>query len=702
MERSRRINMPKPTNGDCTAWYALRRTLPPWRFEESLAELTDFCPRARIDEVIVKCDTEEFSHGYPSLEWLRAYQPLLRRTRAALARIGVVYSLNPWVTQGHIDRGRDLRDRFPGMRMMVGHDGVSAKAQACPLCPVWREHTRALWILYAETQPRAIWIEDDIRTFNHRPVQYGCFCAEHLRRFSERAGERVVREALVDALLAPGAPHPWRVLWLDLQAEAMIDTVRFLERSVHAVSPGSALGLMSSGPDNHCLEGRRWEEFGRALAGPTPLYSRPPLGNYSEDSLRGLWYTARSIKQTRHALRVSAIEQTEVENWPFTLYSKSAAFTAVQMAVSFAFGAHGVTLNLYDHMGTPLAENPAFEKTLAQWKPFLNALRRRCGMPAGQPAAPCAGIRLLHHERAGYTKHLPEQAGFSCLTQTAHGWHDPLEALGFPTTYDPAPVAALTGQTARALPPAEIERLLAGGVLLDASAAQTLEQLGWGADLGAKVAKLAAKDDFPLAAEEWIQPDFGGAPRHYMTMTLPDLAGGMTLALLERDPRAVAVSRAVDPDGKEIMPWLTVFENARGGRVAVLPLVLEPGRFLSLLNPMRKRQLSRIIHWLARGRLPLEVTADAGVYPLGFRRDFADRAVLGAFNLSLDPWAGVAFDLHADRRIAGLQVLSASGRWKTLPADCAVSTGAERFRIVWPHSVTYATPVVMEISWECG
>jgi hypothetical protein len=145
-----------------------------------------------------------------------------------------------------------------------------------------------------------------------------------------------------------------------------------------------------------------------------------------------------------------------------------------------------------------------------------------------------------------------------------------------------------------------------------------------------------------------------------------------------------------------------VFENARGGRVAVLPLVLEPGRFLSLLNPMRKRQLSRIIHWLARGRLPLEVTADAGVYPLGFRRDFADRAVLGAFNLSLDPWAGVAFDLHADRRIAGLQVLSASGRWKTLPADCAVSTGAERFRIVWPHSVTYATPVVMEISWECG
>ncbi|HOF89000.1 MAG TPA: hypothetical protein PLZ36_13000, partial [Armatimonadota bacterium] len=284
------------------AHYALRRTLVSWKFDAALEELLRFCREATVDEVILKCDTEEFSHGIPTVEWLRGYQPLLMRARDALRGMGVEYSLNPWVTQGHIDRGRDIRDVFPGMRMQVGHDGAEARAQACPLCDVWQAHTAQLWTLYAETRPHVIWVEDDIRTFNHLPVRYGCFCAEHLRRFSARAGEPVARAALVGALLAPGAPHPWRALWLELQAEVMMDTVRFLQETVHAASPETCLGLMSSGPDAHALEGRRWREFGAALAGPTPLYSRPPLGSYDEASLRGLYYTARSIKQTRHSL----------------------------------------------------------------------------------------------------------------------------------------------------------------------------------------------------------------------------------------------------------------------------------------------------------------------------------------------------------------------------------------------------------------
>ena len=44
------------------AWYSLRRTLPPWRFGETLADLLELAPRFGIDEVIVKIDTEEFSH----------------------------------------------------------------------------------------------------------------------------------------------------------------------------------------------------------------------------------------------------------------------------------------------------------------------------------------------------------------------------------------------------------------------------------------------------------------------------------------------------------------------------------------------------------------------------------------------------------------------------------------------------------------
>ena len=118
-------------------WYSLRRTLPPWNFQQMLDELCRLAPRFRIDEVIVKIDTEEFSHGHPTLEWARAYQPKLFLVKKELERLGIVYSLNPWITVGHADR-----KRLPGLECAVGHDGVEARHCACFLSPVWREHIR--------------------------------------------------------------------------------------------------------------------------------------------------------------------------------------------------------------------------------------------------------------------------------------------------------------------------------------------------------------------------------------------------------------------------------------------------------------------------------------------------------------------------------------------------------------------------------
>ena len=105
-------------------------------------------------------------------------------------------------------------------------------------------------------------------------------------------------------------------------------------------------------PAGHCLEGRRWDAFCAALGGERPILSRPPLGNYDEQSLRGLYFAPDSIKLTRHVTPASTIEQSEVENIPFTGYANSRAFTFLKMAVSVAYGSAGMTLNLFDHLGT--------------------------------------------------------------------------------------------------------------------------------------------------------------------------------------------------------------------------------------------------------------------------------------------------------------------------------------------------------------
>ncbi len=46
------------------AWYALQRTLPPWRFDELLTELAELAPQFKIDEVIIKID-KTFPTGTP-------------------------------------------------------------------------------------------------------------------------------------------------------------------------------------------------------------------------------------------------------------------------------------------------------------------------------------------------------------------------------------------------------------------------------------------------------------------------------------------------------------------------------------------------------------------------------------------------------------------------------------------------------------
>ena len=44
--------------------------------------------------------------------------------KARLAELEISYSLNPWITAGHADRGRNDLERLPGLECVVGHDGI--------------------------------------------------------------------------------------------------------------------------------------------------------------------------------------------------------------------------------------------------------------------------------------------------------------------------------------------------------------------------------------------------------------------------------------------------------------------------------------------------------------------------------------------------------------------------------------------------
>ena len=686
-------------NSDDPAWYALRRTMPTWSFEANLQELIEFLPQYRIDELIVKVDVEDFFHGQPMVDWVKDYQPNLFKAKETLEKIGVVYSLNPWFTLGHCDRGRDSRKHLPGLGTMVGHDGTECQTCACPLDPVWREMMDEVWTIYAETEPHIIWVEDDIRTFNHSPVKYGCFCERHMAFFAEKLGESVSREELVKAILQPGKPHPWRKLWLDLQGEVMVETASFISSIVHRTSPNTSIGLMSSGARNHCLEGRDWNKFCEALSGGRTLYSRPPLGNYHEDSLRGLYYSPDSIKLTRHVMPDATVEQTEVENVHFTNYSNSCNFTFLKMAISFAYGSLAVTMNLFDHLGSPMEINSQVGKKLAEKKPFLIALAKEA-----QKEGQFRGVGLLHHPESSYHKKLEDDAVYRDLAEDGYHCMEMLESLGIPTTYSKSGVTATSGQLLRSYSDDEIRELLAGNLMIDGEAAAVLLERGFGNEIGLQKIhgerSVNCSDLGPVGAEECFNPDFGGDEKVFMTSLIPDLSGAALIYKADLKPAAQEICRLVDQDTKPICPSMYAYENGHGGRIVVLLWKLRTAYGTHFRSPRRVGLLQAAVKWLSNDTPQVLVSGD-GVFPMSFRHDYSDGsgALLGFFNLSLDPWTYIEWQINTTKCVTTAEFLTTDGNWHKTD-QLVVEQQCKSWKVKLTGSVGYDTPAFIRLGFE--
>ncbi|MFA6103493.1 MAG: hypothetical protein WCV67_08915 [Victivallaceae bacterium] len=672
------------------AWYALRRTLPLWRFEENFNELIAKAEDYRLDEVIIKVDVEEFSHGQLPLWYLESYLEKLFRIKTELEKRGICYSLNPWITHGHGDRGRCGQDVIPGLVTMVGTEGQRSTACACSLSTAWQEHTKKLWTLYARTMPHVIWVEDDIRSFGHGPVKYGCFCELHLREFSRRVNREVSREELVAAITAPGEPHPWRGIYLDMQRETMIDTVRMLSRTVHAFSPDTMVGLMSSGPHIHCIEGRNWNAFAAALADGKQLYSRPTLGdNYTETNLRNFREGAVSIKLTRHVLP-DAIEQTEVENYPYTPFAKSVSGTFLQLALSFGLGCRGVAMNLFDHLGTMMEVAPGYGRMLATGKDYLNALAATAQTPGRW-----RGVRLLHHDQSFLSRNV---AGRRLQDIKEDGFNTAmlLEGMGIANDYGDSSVTMVSGQTIRAYSDAEIRKIFSSGVLLDAVAAAALVDRGYGRLIG--VEKIIRRDRIyqfgPYSVEEYLDSglELGGESRYNSLRFGNELEPMFTEFALDSSCRIM--SRLADFDAVCHQVSAFRYENELGGRICGWGFDFEETNNGAFCTPVRVLQMQDAIRWASGDKPDFLVTND-GSWTMALRKDCADFILLEAFNFSPDPWTTFHGELTLDRKPAQVLQLSQDGYWSKSSLELSFDGGI--LRLSGKISINFQEPLILKL-----
>ena len=455
---------------------------PGFNDREETEALLRLAKEAKIDDVCVFANVQELNTGHMTYSEQETWLKLMEGLGRKLKEMGITLSVNQWHSVMHADLGKALPAHQP-FRPMVDPWGHEASLCVCPLCPEWQQYIGGLYARYARLDASILWVEDDFRLHNHDPLVWGgCFCREHMRIYSEKAGKQLTREEFVAGVLRPGPPHPYRKIWLDTARETMLSAARAIAEAVRGVNPAVKIGLMSSVPQIHAAEGRSWPLLLETLAAGQPPVCRVHLPAYQEMAPGAYLTRFHLVSMLCAALLPKGTEiYPELENYPYSLFSKSRTFTRFQLISALPLGLRGMTIDLYDLNGNGIVPEDGYEAMLGQIKPFLNRMQQS-GAFRGRPL----GVRVLVSPDSSYTLHTRQGQAMEELYPQDAFFGGLLPALGIPFSYETSPdiageTVAVSGQVLRNYSPEQIETLFARNtVLLSGDGAQTLTDLGLG------------------------------------------------------------------------------------------------------------------------------------------------------------------------------------------------------------------------------
>ena len=476
---------------------------PGFNDAEEIEALNRYVDEADIDDVAIFANVEEINTGHMSFEEQDVFLAMMRKVRDLMVQKGISISVNQWHSVMHADLGKHFAPH-QHFRPMVDIKGNQADLCVCPLCKNWQAYIGRIYARYAELDPSILWVEDDFRLHNHDPLIWGgCFCDEHMKLYSERAGRELTREEFLAGILQPGEPHPYRKIWLDVARETMLNAASAISSAIREVSPNPKVGLMSSVPYVHAAEGRDWHAILNTLAGGQTPVNRIHLPGYQETVPSVYLHNLNMVSMMNRAMIPENTEvYPELENFPFSLFSKSRRFTRFQLLSGLPLNLAGITIDLYDLNGNGIVFEDGYQHMLKQVKPYLNELTRM-GVFRGQRR----GVQVLYSQRSSYHLHTCKGESMEELYPQECFWAGLLPAMGIPYTYcDHIPeqeIVAVSGQALRNFSREDVISLFEKNfVILTGDAAQTLMDLGLGHLAGMESVRWVKQDNGTYAYEQ--------------------------------------------------------------------------------------------------------------------------------------------------------------------------------------------------------
>jgi len=476
---------------------------PGFNDAEEIEALNRYVDEADIDDVAIFANVEEINTGHMSFAEQDVFLAMMQQVQELMAQKGITISVNQWHSVMHADLGK----RFApdqNFRPMVDIRGNKAELCVCPLCKNWQAYIGKIYARYAELNPSILWVEDDFRLHNHDPLIWGgCFCDEHMKLYSEKAGKELTREEFLAGVLQPGQPHPYRKIWLDVARETMLSAARAIASAVREVSPNPKVGLMSSVPYVHAAEGRDWHAILNTLAGGQVPVNRIHLPGYQETVPSTYLHNLNMVSMMNRAMVPEHTEvYPELENFPFSLFSKSRRFTRFQLLSGLPLNLAGITIDLYDLNGNGIVFEDGYQQMLKEVKPYLNDLTK-LGVFKGQRK----GVQVLYSQRSSYHLHTEKGESMEELYPQECFWAGLLPAMGIPYAYcDRIPegeIVAASGQVLRSFTRDEVISLFHHNfVILTGDAAEVLLDMNLGHLAGIESAKWVKQDNGTYAFEQ--------------------------------------------------------------------------------------------------------------------------------------------------------------------------------------------------------
>ena len=524
-------------------------------------------------------------------------------------------------------------------------DGTERAFTACPGEEGFRKDLAAkAAALAAESHPFLYLMEDDFRYWG-----MGCFCANHIRRFAEQTGVKRDRAALVEALRKPGTEgQRLRMAWHRLQVGDLVATAKGVSDAVAAVSPETRMGLCAPGG----FPERETAEIACALAGKHRPVVRWYGSFYGHDFpvlTSGRLFSAQWVREN---LSPEIEYMYEADPCPRTRFYASAARMEALISTTLA---SGFCLPLFQAL---LSREDALETA----PDYLDMHGRRLGRFLAIKDEASKGRLVGVQAWFDSDMRVGGMGGDRKKPLDPEAWFRTLNRFGVPVTMADAPVKLFAGHhTFRTMDDAAITNLLSGGgVFLDGAAAEALTERGFAPLIGVKA---TMRDKIDFSGEHLVTK---GEPITYQCAFHQNYGlDGCAVSRLE----AAGARSLTEFVGKgKRQPAITYFENALGGRVAVMAVNLAGCQSSNVFNFRKRDLLVRIFRRLGGdSAVPARVLDRANVTLLA--NDDGKRLFLHAMYLSCDP--ADSFELEVLPPYAGCKVeilddaewRPASGEW---------------------------------------